>query len=639
MRWLHEAGPRLQPKAQTLARAAAAGLPVPRGLVLELDQAASPPGSGDVERAIDSLLAQGPVIVRAAIAVEDGTEASAAGLGLSVRDCGDRTAVARAVAQIRAHGDDRWLQAYGAKRDDPTQTDQVLIQHQVVHRALLVIARGRDTGTYVEAHDGADGVGGAASPRFAGAIENLPPEWGGSAVLRLVERVEETFAGDGTTALDLEVAVDRHGSPWLVQVRPLTRPLVPGWGAFAAAVAAAGQAFPPGTLTLDAEHNPEPLSPAHGWLLDRLRTAQPGGGGPRALAGWLYVHTLPRALTGGEPGGGETPDRPDPRTVLATLRDRHLPEARARLEALQLALGTADAHAVADALERAVTDFLAMVAVYLRELVPARAGFARRTASASTPHTLRGRAAYLDVLPATWDVASPTLAELRAAGHRWAVDGDTSDDLPETAEAAATLLTEWDDHLFALGLAPVRAVYLAAAEHLGLDAENVFLLRGEELVDALRNGTDTDALRAERHRSQEAFAALTPPPRIHDGRPLPAPPSGARRGVGIGPPAEGPLAHRQNLADALARPPAPGAILALPALTAQAAVALRELGVKAVVCAHGGAMSHAALMARELGLSALIGCRASADVPDGTRVRLDTRVGRLVTDARVGEPG
>ena len=87
---------------------------------------------------------------------------------------------------------------------------------------------------------------------------------------------------------------------------------------------------------------------------------------------------------------------------------------------------------------------------------------------------------------------------------------------------------------------------------------------------------------------------------------------------------------RRDLEDLSARPLAPGAVLAIPALTAQAAVVLRALGVRAVCCEHGGAMSHAALMARELGLSALIGCRGCTALPAGTQVRLDPRSGRLL---------
>ncbi|MBL8969914.1 MAG: hypothetical protein JNK56_05005, partial [Myxococcales bacterium] len=192
--------------------------------------------------------------------------------------------------------------------------------------------------------------------------------------------------------------------------------------------------------------------------------------------------------------------------------------------------------------------------------------------------------------------------------------------------ALATLLGELDDHLFALGLAPLRRVYLHAAAALAIAPADIFLLTPDELQAALR-GARFDL--AARRREHAHHATLFPPLQLHDGLPVPSPASGALHGIAIGPVREGPLARRRDLADLLADPPAPGAVLAIPALTAQAAVVLRALGVRAVCCEHGGAMSHAALMARELGLTALIGCRGCTSLASGTWVRLDTRTGRL----------
>jgi phosphoenolpyruvate-protein kinase (PTS system EI component) len=110
---------------------------------------------------------------------------------------------------------------------------------------------------------------------------------------------------------------------------------------------------------------------------------------------------------------------------------------------------------------------------------------------------------------------------------------------------------------------------------------------------------------------------------------VPAPARTYLQGLAIGRPFTGPLHARRDLEDLLANPIPADAILAIPALTAQAAVALHALIIKAVCCEHGGAMSHAALMARELGLSALIGCRGCTSLPAGTRVHLDTRTARL----------
>lgn len=134
----------------------------------------------------------------------------------------------------------------------------------------------------------------------------------------------------------------------------------------------------------------------------------------------------------------------------------------------------------------------------------------------------------------------------------------------------------------------------------------------------------------ERRRVHTAQAALAPPFQLHDGLPVPALASRHLRGVPIGPAVEGPLHLCRDLADLLEHPPPPGAVVAIPALTAQAAVVLRTLGVRAVCCEHGGALSHAALMARELGLSALVGCRGCTAVAAGSHVRLDTRTGRLL---------
>ena len=218
-----------------------------------------------------------------------------------------------------------------------------------------------------------------------------------------------------------------------------------------------------------------------------------------------------------------------------------------------------------------------------------------------------------------WDVASATIGQTSLP-----LD-DAVPELPSDPLVAATLLTEWDDHLFALGLAPVRRVYLRAAELLGL-RDDVFFLRGDELATAPIDRALIDA----RARDQERFASLRPPARIEDGRPLPAPPSRWLRGIAIGESTRGTIAQRRDLADLLARPPGEGTVVSIPALTAQAAVALRSLEVRAVVCEYGGAMSHASLMARELGLSALVGCRGCTTIRDGTVVRLDTTARRLI---------
>jgi hypothetical protein len=321
--------------------------------------------------------------------------------------------------------------------------------------------------------------------------------------------------------------------------------------------------------------------------------------------------------------------------ALAWLRDQALPKARADLDVFTAALEQRPP--LRQALASAEGLFLAMTDDYVDRLVPARKQALRETASHSLddggpPLTLRARAHFLDVLPAVWDIASPSLAEL--------LDDEAGDDdeleLPRNPAAAARLLGEWDDHLFALGLAPLRELWRYAARRLDLDEPNVFMLGGDELIaldeDPLALG---DAEELERELDRRAFmlvnqAQLDPPSRIIDGQPLPHPFGGRMRGLALGESFEGPIAQRRDLRDLLADPPSPGAVLCIPSLTAQAAVALAHLGVKAVCTEYGGALAHGALMARELGLSALIGCHGCTRLREGTHVRLDTRARRLV---------
>ena len=155
------------------------------------------------------------------------------------------------------------------------------------------------------------------------------------------------------------------------------------------------------------------------------------------------------------------------------------------------------------------------------------------------------------------------------------------------------------------------------------------------MVDALEAGTPKDHLAgriAARRELLHRHSALQPPLRIHDGRPVSFARRARLRGIPLGPSFTGRLAPRSDLAALLADPPASDAIVVLPSLTAPAAVALRQLGVRAVCCEHGGPLSHAALMVRELGLSALVGCRGCTELPAGRLARIDTRAGRLVLE-------
>lgn len=639
-----EGSDRLPAKARRLAALARAGLPVPPGLVVAPDPTAL--DDGTILAAVRTLLQRGPVVVRSALQGEDELEGSAAGLGRSQLGCADLAAVRQALAALAAQREDPWLVAYRQPTTSASH-DRAIVQHEVPRRALLVLAVSSEGFTEVEVHlTEGEALAEGRTPEHAGPLSTWDDP-ARDAVQALVTRAVEVL-GPSPHGHDLEVVIDPDDRPHLVQARPLVAPLHPGWPDFHAALVEDGHADQlHGVLTLDAEHNPVPLSPAHAWLMGWLRSQRPKAGDPTVLAGWLYVRTLPRNLARNPAKDTRSPSPPSPPSALAVLRelqDHTLPQARARLRALEQALATTDPHAVARALPSAQGAFLAMIDTYVGVLIPART-LARRAlgpavvADLANPLSTRGRNEFLDVLPATWDLASKSLAELGAR-----TDVATASPPPSTAdaaheppdEAAATiLLGEHDDHLFALGLAPLRAWYLAAARCLGLPDDDVFMLEAPEVLAALQDPAESTTFAepiAARRSQQQRRAALHPPLRIHDGRPVSFGRRARLRGIPLGPSFTGVLAPRSDLAALLADPPAPDTIVVLPSLTAPAAVALQQLGIRAVCCEHGGPLSHAALMVRELGLSALVGCRGCTELPAGRRARLDTNAGRLVLD-------
>jgi phosphohistidine swiveling domain-containing protein len=625
-------------KARRLGQLARAGLPVPSGLVVAPEPAAldHPPTLA----AVEALLERGPVVVRSALDGEDELEGSAAGLGCSRLGCHDVAAVREALTALATQRDDPWLAAY--RHGSGRALDRAIVQQEIPRRALLVLAVPSEGGAELEAHTAAgEALAEGRTPEFAGPLAT----WDDPARAAVQALVERTVAvlGASPHGHDLEIVIAPDDRPYLVQARPLAAPLHPGWPDFHAALVAEGsQHALQGELTLDAEHNPAPLSPAHAWLMRWLRTQRPKAGDPTVLAGWLYVRTLVRDLAKGHvehPSRSAEPKRtPTAVEALQQLHDLALPQARARLHALSQQLDRSDAAGVAQALPHAQQAFLDMIDAYIGVLVPART-VARRalggriTTDAERPLSTRGRAEFLDVLPATWDLASPSLAELGTHAQPEALV------LPDDEAAAATLLGEWDDHLFALGLAPLRAWYLAAGRRLGLH-DDVFMLEAPEVVALLEDlarhaGAPTDAvaerITARRERLRH-HATLRPPLRIHDGHPVSFARRARLRGIPLGPSFTGRLAPRSDLAALLADPPGPDAIVVLPSLTAPAAVALQQLGVRAVCCEHGGPLSHAALMVRELGLSALVGCRGCTELPAGRLARIDTQAGRLVLE-------
>ncbi len=609
--WLHQPLPsELPPKARLLSEAAAAGLPVPRGLVHTMGWHET------LAREVTTLLDGGEVIVRAALEGEDGPQRAAAGLGLSIPGCGSVQAVRDALARVDAARRDPWLVRY---RGAQTRAgDCVIVQRQVVRDALVVAAVLPDGIDYIEVHgENPEALSQGDSPIASGLLSRWEdPRAAAAAELLTQLRAALPMPEHG---FDAELILDPHGMAHLVQVRPLTRDLTADGRAFVDAVRSAGQASRLGGVqVLDAEHNPAPLSPAHASLIAWLAEQRPASGGLSTLAGWLYVRTRVRDLS----GNAQTPHL-TAADALVRLRDHELPAARARLATIQSAC--ADPQRLLRTLDESLAAFLAMIDVYLGVLLPVRAAAGQVfAATPEAPLSLRGRAAHADILPTAWDLAAPTLGELASFDP-----SPEPAELPSDPTAAAVLLTEWDDHLFALGLAPVRAVYRACAQQLGI-GELAFGLTLSELRHALQDSAFPAAAtgRAQLEQTQR-WSQLRPPAVLDEGRPLPLLPHRLLHGVGVGSDFQGPIAQRSSLEALMRDPPSRDSIVVLPALTAQAALALQTLRLRAVCCEHGGALSHAALMLRELGLSGLIGCAGCTQVPDGTPARIDTASGRL----------
>ncbi|MBA3547574.1 MAG: hypothetical protein H0T76_13905, partial [Nannocystis sp.] len=514
------------PKIATLARLQAAGLPVPPAIALP--DAGEPDDDAWIE--IDELLHDGPVIVRAALLEEDTADASAAGLGRSVAGCGDRHAVRAALAAITAALADPWLRRYFAG----PPTVQVLVQRQVLGPWLAVVAQAELR--YVELHPiGRDEpLAAGDTPALAGPLPLFPPDLQ-DQIAPLCEQISAALP-HAEHGLDLELVADHAGAVWVVQARPLTRPLHPGWPDFAAAVrhelgCPEGQVLPiPGLWALDAEHNPAALSPAHAGLIRWLITARPDLARMRVLAGWLYV-----------PRRREARPAADSKSVaraLTELRARHIPAARARLLQLDQALAAADRDgpALAALIDHACADLVAVLEIHAA-LPSARP----RESSVSGPLLcLQDREAHLDVLPAAWDIASPPLAELGLGPGIPPIDEPTTPVMPTDPDDLAVLLGELDDHLFALGLAPLRRVYLRAAEQLGLAQRDIFLVPPRSL-QRLLCGEQLELELDTRRARHERQAGLFPPLQLYDGLPVPSPGGAHLRGLPIGPAAEGPL--------------------------------------------------------------------------------------------------
>ena len=608
-------------KAARLDALARAGLPVPEGWVL-LPRAKDDGPDAESLSAAWPTAARGPFVARMCLRDEDGATASAAGMGRSLGGLEGLDAVVAALEELRRHAEElgglRWA---------------LLVQRQIAAKQLAVCLHSKHCPHYIEIHPdpGVAALDDGRSPDYRGPIHAWPDE-SAAELTQLLAEVSER--ADFPRGLDAELVNDAQGW-WVVQLRPLVRPLFEDWPLFVSLLEEEDRPALNGAWVADFEHNPAPLSFAHRWLLAQLRAARSGAAGePRDFNGWLYLRTPLRELSPA-PAEGRLDDARD---SLARLLDTWLPELRGAVEHYQVRL-EADPPLRA-ALDEALALFMTMADRYQRDLMPARR-LARELSGTETagalaqPATLVDKAAHLHVLPIEWDLASESLAdrdELQAPAN----EGPPLELGAMQAHEIASLLGELDDHFFAWGLRPLRSFYLHCARRLKIDARLAFELRGHELLelsDHVARAPEWLELARARLLLRARESQLEAPARIVDGCPYPdagqrgSAAGSALRGVGIGEPCTGALTHRASLSELIDRPPEHTEVVALPALTAPAAWVLHRMGIARVCTAHGGAASHGSLMARELGLSAIIGARGIAQLDEGTRVLLDTRRG------------
>lgn len=640
-------------KAEALARARAAGLPVADGLVVLPDE---PVDAAALQAAL-ARLGGARFAVRSSASVEDAARGSAAGLFTSVVGVPGGE-VARAVDEVRQSARGPALAAYLAARGIPPSAVRVAVLIQ----PLVVAER------YGVAHSA--GAGFVVEERAPGE-----PEWG-DVQRRVVARDEAGPLAAGLRALeglvggavDAELARTGERVTWL-QARPLAaQPAAPAGPRFAE----------PGRWTLDAEHNPDPLSTAQAALVAFVDGL---GVGPRqrVVDRYLYVER-------GAPARGR---RPIP---LAELRRRFdedvVPDCTRALEAAAAAGGldaALDAYAhvyrryvgeVAPSLAEARAALDALLRARLGEPLAAQGallgGLGGATLARDQALWALGRApspaaleAYLgrfgDHAPA-WDVATPTDRETPARVHAQAAEVAASAESPldrharalAAADAAAQALArrldpaarralaallpavrevlpiaEDDDLLFLRAQATVRRALLSCAPRLGLArAEDVFELTLDEARGGAAGVADLRARVAERQAAREAAAGRVPPLEFDDGRPSwPTPRArDVLRGAGTAGQARGRAVVVRALADAPATLPR-GAVLVTPAIVPSLTPLLAQ--ARALVTDHGGALSHGATLAREYGVPAVLGVGRATALADGAELWVDADAGRV----------
>ncbi len=475
-------------KARGLALAIAAGLRVPRGLVLTGDE---PPPS-----------LEGIFVVRSSASLEDAAQHAAPGIFTSVRDvAGDE--LAPAVAQVRASLRGPTAVAYLEARglDGLDATMAVIVQEQVAGRAGTAWSRapGGERGVLVEIGEARVLVDGEV---LHGQIPDVRP-----AMLHEIAdaalRLERALGGPA----DVELVAGEL--LWIVQARRIPaaglRPPVVGAAELAGAHAFS-RAEPDTVWTWDAEHNPAPLSLAQAGLVALVDEARAATVRQRVVLGYLYT----------APGGAAPTRLVEPGRLAQVYRDEIRP---------------------------AFEEDLARMGHDLEETLRAYISFYRRYALELGPSLARARDVSVDVPPAVvadlapgWDVAEPTY------GERFATP---------VAAAWPAALRDVDDLFFARAQGGVRRALLAQAARLGLAGDDVFdLPLAEVRAGAVVDGAARARQHREERRRLEGFtppAQIVGGRGLHG---LPAVSGPTLRGRGIGGRARGRVVKLAGRVDA-----------------------------------------------------------------------------------------
>ncbi len=647
------------PKAVTLARLRAAGVPAPDGVVIlpdeDTDAAAFP---AELSAALERL-GEGAFAVRSSSSMEDRQQASGAGVFESMIGARGLEGVMVAIARVRASAQAAPAQAYLRARglDAAALRMAVLIQPRV-RAERLGVARSANGGFVVEERAASEPEWSDVEAREIAAGDDSPLAVG-------LRQIAALLGGD----LDVEYALTGTTVSFL-QARPLAR---------VEQVAPDAVFHAAGHWRRDAEHNPAPLSAAQAGLVERVEAL---GVGPRqrVIGGYLFVER-------GAPRGEKPIPLPD---LVRRFHEEIAPECEARLAACEDGAELEPAleafcqvyaryvGAVSPSLSRAWRELDQVLRMNLGEplaehgaLLSGTGGLTverdqslwqlGRAAPAERPALLSAHLVRFGAYAPAWDVSVAPDDEapdrVLAQAARLALLDRSPATLHAEAEAqadhAASALLERIDRMgrraFKALLPRVRDVLPLAEDDDALffraqrAVRRALLSQGRVLWAAARLDTPDDifdlplapdanadlrALAAQNRASRLSAARRPVPLAIDNGRPsYPAP--AARevlRGFPTAGTARGPAVIIRSPADAPATL-SPGSILIVPAILPSLTYLLP--GAAALITDHGGAHSHGATLAREYGVPAVLGTRRATTLAPGTDLYIDATTGRI----------